>query len=287
LSAQRRAPYQLRMARHRRAPEHPSAGERKLAEALGRMSFSSGLAAASVLVMIGLAVSVFPAGAGWLGLVPDTKNHFYAMAFFVFVAGSVFALRRWSDRRLLHSDVRIEQLSWEQFEGYLAAYYRSRGVKVTYRGGGTADGGVDLILEDATGRRILQAKHWKERSVGVVPLRALWGVREDERAHGAVFVTSGYFTRDAREFARGKQLELIDGAELRRVVREAKRVVADAPQVQPVSAGPERCPGCGEGSLVERVARRGQNAGSTFLGCTRYPRCTFTRRSAAVPQLAR
>lgn len=36
------------------------------------------------------------------------------------------------------------------------------------------------------------------------------------------------------------------------------------------------CPKCGS-ELVERTAKRGQNAGETFLGCENFPRCRFTR----------
>lgn len=36
------------------------------------------------------------------------------------------------------------------------------------------------------------------------------------------------------------------------------------------------CPKCGE-PLVERTARRGRNVGGTFLGCSAYPKCRYTR----------
>jgi len=36
------------------------------------------------------------------------------------------------------------------------------------------------------------------------------------------------------------------------------------------------CPKCG-GELVERVARKGRNAGGKFLGCSAYPKCRYTR----------
>ncbi len=36
------------------------------------------------------------------------------------------------------------------------------------------------------------------------------------------------------------------------------------------------CPRCGA-PLVMRTARRGANAGSQFIGCSRYPKCTYTR----------
>jgi restriction system protein len=37
----------------------------------------------------------------------------------------------------------------------------------------------------------------------------------------------------------------------------------------------DTCPKCG-GHLVERQAKRGENAGSTFIGCSGYPICRYT-----------
>ncbi len=42
------------------------------------------------------------------------------------------------------------------------------------------------------------------------------------------------------------------------------------------SHGGDRCPRCGE-KLVFRIARRGAKAGSSFVGCSAYPRCRYTR----------
>ena len=36
------------------------------------------------------------------------------------------------------------------------------------------------------------------------------------------------------------------------------------------------CPKC-DGKLVERIARKGQKAGTKFLGCEKYPRCTYIK----------
>ena len=38
------------------------------------------------------------------------------------------------------------------------------------------------------------------------------------------------------------------------------------------------CPRCGSG-LVERMAKKGPNAGSKFLGCESYPKCRFTKNA--------
>lgn len=38
------------------------------------------------------------------------------------------------------------------------------------------------------------------------------------------------------------------------------------------------CPKCGS-ELVERIARKGPNAGSTFLGCSNFPKCRYTGKA--------
>jgi restriction system protein len=195
----------------------------------------------------------------------------WLLAFMVLISSAVGAARRRSEGRRFDSAVRLEELTWAQFEGYLAEYFRRRGCVVTSRGGSLADGGVDLVLEDGSGRRIVQAKHWKTRRVGVVPLRALWGVLEDERAQGAICVTSGEFTPDARAFARGKALELIEGIQLRQLIAQIKGEPARAVAETSVNT----CPRCGRGVLQRKLARRGRNAGSYFLGCNRYPECKY------------
>ena len=37
-----------------------------------------------------------------------------------------------------------------------------------------------------------------------------------------------------------------------------------------------KCPKCGS-DMVKRVAKRGQNVGNEFLGCSRFPKCKGIR----------
>ena len=254
----------------------------EIAEQFADVPLKFGVATSVVLAATGWALPIVfplstPIGLSMVGAwVQIFRWILWGFAAFILISSLGGAARRLFDRRRFDSDVPLEDMSWEQFEGYLAEYFRRRGETVTYRGGTSSDGGVDLVLDGPSGRRIVQAKHWKTRSVGVVPLRALWGVLGDEGADGAVIVTSGDFTADAREFARGKQFELIDGVLLRRLVAEVKGV-APAAQPVPVIAGANTCPQCGVGTLERRLARRGRNAGSYFFGCSRFPECRFTR----------
>jgi len=245
-------------------------------EAFERLPAKVGLIAASGLFVLGWVLPVvFSGQSGFAPLYAQgARSILWLLAFAVVVAAVVGAARRLMDRQRFDANTNIDDLSWAEFEAYLAEYYRRRGASVTPRGGAAADGGVDLVLDDTSGRRIVQAKHWKGRRVGVVPLRALWGVLDDERAQGAIVVTSGEFTPDALRFAEGKRLELIGRDQLERLISEVKGTgvpVAAAP-----SAAVRECPQCSRGVLQKRLARRGQNAGSYFLGCSRFPDCRYT-----------
>ena len=69
------------------------------------------------------------------------------------------------------------------------------------------DGGVDVWLHSRHAQgpvSVVQCKHWRARSVGVEPVRELYGVLAASRSVGAYMVTSGRYTRAARTFAPGR-----------------------------------------------------------------------------------
>ena len=117
----------------------------------------------------------------------------------------------------------------------------------------------------------MQCKRWKIAQVGVSLIREFYGVTVAEKAERGIFVTTGTFTRDALDFADGKPLELVDG-------RQLAALVEGAQPAKPVSVAPlpPACPKCG-GEMVQRLAKRGMNAGREFWGCRRYPSCTGVR----------
>lgn len=107
-------------------------------------------------------------------------------------------------------------------------------------------------------------------------VRELFGVMAAEGAAAALVVTSGGFTAEAMEFARGKPLTLVDGVLLAQLLQGAE--VAPVAQV-PVEGGTPCCPNCGSG-MVRRETRKGARAGSLFWGCPGYPRCRGIREIA-------
>ena len=162
----------------------------------------------------------------------------------------------------------VRNLHWRNFEELVAEAYRRQGYRVT-EGGFGADGGIDLELRKDDQLTFVQCKQWKTQKVGVNVVREMFGVLTAHQANHFIIISSGTFTQQAIDFAAGKPIELIDGPKLLALVND----VQVSPQV--TIEKPKVCPKC-SGELVERTAKRGPNAGNTFLGCSSFPKCRYT-----------
>jgi restriction system protein len=163
----------------------------------------------------------------------------------------------------------VRSLEWRRFEILVEGLLNGEGfIASRIRAG--ADGGVDLVLRqepDGPVVGIVQCKTWTS-SVGVKPVRELFGVMAGEGVQQGHFVCCGGYTQEAREWAKYKPMVLVTGEEL--VVRlnnlpEEKR---DALLAE-VTAGDyttPTCPSCD----VKMVRRSGKNG--EFWGCKNFPR---------------
>lgn len=175
-------------------------------------------------------------------------------------------------------------MSWLQFEQLVADAFRRHGFRVQEMGGPQPDGGVDLVLRDGGGaEHLVQCKHYRVRMVSLPRVREFYGsmAAHGTRCEGAV-VTCGQFTQEAKAFAEGKPLRLIDGESLLRMIRDTNPIAPavstyiDGPRAKPLppaQAGRRpACPACGV-AMVRRIASRGKNAGKPFWGCANFPGC--------------
>ena len=229
----------------------------------------------------------------------------YIVPILCLAAAALSAWRR-KQRHTLVSDVAqarnadvLDGMSWREFELLVGEAYRQRGYRVIEIGGGGPDGGVDLVLLKGSEKFFVQCKQWKAYKVGVTTVRELYGVMAAKGATGGFVVTSGRFTSDAKEFAQGRNIELIDGPGLFAMIQRARlaqgqsatsrnesanlagisealaQVAALEPAAAKETSQPE-CPRCGA-AMALRTARQGANAGNGFWGCSTYPRCRGTR----------
>lgn len=200
----------------------------------------------------------------------------------IFIIGAcVSSLKSKHRGKLLaeQSDIEtIRNMSWQDFELLVGEAFRRKGFEVRENGGGGADGGIDLVLNKNGKKSIVQCKRWKTFSIGVPLIRELYGVMTSERASDCIFVSSGNYTAEARLFAEGKPIWLIDGSELLTLISEVqvKPAIKKADLFkQPMAKSPE-CPLCGS-AMIKRKARKGANAGNEFWGCSKYPACRGTK----------
>jgi len=160
----------------------------------------------------------------------------------------------------------VQELKWQDFEFLLSEWFKKQGYTTELTGGGGADGGVDIKLYKDGQLYLVQCKHYKTWKVSVQVVRELFGVMAAEKAVGGYVVTSGKYTQDAQAFAEGKNIELIDGPKLEAIL-DSSELTSDSV----TEDSSELCPKCGN-PLTERKGKYGK-----FLGCTTYPKCTFTK----------
>jgi len=166
-------------------------------------------------------------------------------------------------------------LSWQEFESLVGEGFRQRGFQVTERGGAGPDGGVDLGLARGHERFLVQCKQWRAQQVGVSVVRELYGVMAAEHVAGGYVVTSGSFTKDAKEFAAGRNIELVDGKGLSALLRDGQstvRSIDSMPAMPELTLKAPTCPKC-QSPMVLRGAKKGAHVGRSFWGCLKYPKC--------------
>lgn len=230
----------------------------------------------------------------------------------VFLLGGIFG---WIQRKVkarkfssiasaVEPGVAIRKLTWEQFETMVGEAFRKQGFTVQETDKGP-DGGVDLVLRKGREMFLVQCKQWRASKVGVQVVRELYGVMSARGATGGFVVTSGAFTSDAWKFAKGTNLQLIDGKRLlqwfkkpdlgrvtlpaedslgeadRASVNQVAPATGDGPRECPPSAQSNNspsCPWCG-GGMTARYPRstNGGIANSVFLGCLNFHSCRGTR----------
>ena len=216
----------------------------------------------------------------------------YVLPFLLLLGAGISAYKRHKAAQL-HADAanRVDgmaQMTWREFEVLVGEYFRRQGFTVRDNGGGGPDGGVDVLLQKGSDKYLVQCKQWRALRVGVPPVRELYGVMAAQRVAGGFVVTSGEFTPEARRFAEGREIELINGKTLQLGIRAQASVSGSPvstsskadrpPSPAPVATEVPSCPLC-SAPMVLRQARHGTVPGKQFWGCSQFgqTKCRGTR----------
>lgn len=135
-----------------------------------------------------------------------------------FVAISIYFA--WQQLRSISPDTvharlaALRAMSWEEFAALVSEAYRRRGFEVE-----TARGGAfDFLLRQKGRITLVQCRRWKVNQVGVGPVRELHDALDKHDAFNGVCIAAGAFSDAARQFAAGKPITLLYGAELAKLV---------------------------------------------------------------------
>ena len=144
----------------------------------------------------------------------------------------------------LNEGVNLAAMDWEEFEHLIRQLFEQEfkqaggEVKITQA---SRDGGVDAVAFDPDvirgGKTVIQAKRYTN-TVGVSAVRDLYGTVLNEGASKGILVTTSDYGPDSYEFAKGKPLVLLNGANLLNLLekhghkakidlKEAKTILAE------------------------------------------------------------
>lgn len=186
--------------------------------------------------------------------------------------------QNYSPQFIKWDDTILNVIEWKRFEVVTKEFLKMTGYEARETKIG-ADGGVDIrVTKRGTEgfEGIVQCKAWNTYKVGVKPVRELFGVMAAENVSKGMLVTSGSFTSEAEDFAKGKMI-LVSGAKFLKLIRKLPKEKQQK-LLEIALEGDCRTPTCPQCDLkmTLREGKKGRNVGGQFWGCVRYPRCRQT-----------
>jgi restriction system protein len=153
-------------------------------------------------------------------VLPEVYALFTALPFIVIGGVSGWRqLRAPSTARVAHALEAVRAMSWGDFSSALADALRDDGYTVSRLTGAAAD----FELTKAGRISLVACKRWKAARTGVDPLRDLYDARRACEAHECIYVATGEITDGARAFAGERNIRLIHGAELAKLLPRIRR----------------------------------------------------------------
>lgn len=148
-------------------------------------------------------------------LIPDIYAVAAALPFVVIALHVAWkALHAPSGKRIAGTLERLRALPWDEFAAAIGKAYEREGYEVRRIG----DARADFALARNGYTTLVSCKRWKATRTGSEPLRDLDAARSAHDARDCVYVAAGEVTAQARTFAAERNVRLIDGAELARLL---------------------------------------------------------------------
>jgi restriction system protein len=148
-------------------------------------------------------------------LVPPTFAVAAAAPFLLIGSVAVWRqLRAPSAARIERTLGAVRAMSWSDFADALEDAFRRDGYAVSRLDGAAAD----FEMTKAGRTSLVGCKRWKAARTGIEPLRDLDAARRAREAHECIYVATGEFTDGARTFATDRNIRVLHGAELAKLL---------------------------------------------------------------------
>lgn len=201
-----------------------------------------------------------------------TKNLTYSIIFFVACTILITSLNFFfiynKRKKILNTGIDIvDKMSGFEFEEWVLQHFIAKFGYKGYVTRGSADYGADVVLKKKNMTIVVQAKRWNQK-VGIEAIQQIAAAVKHYRADKAIVITNNFYTRNAKELAESNNIELWDRNKLINVLLEKKEIKNE--EVKDTTTN--LCPMCNS-NLVKRISR----TGNSFIGCTNFPSCKYTR----------
>ena len=135
-----------------------------------------------------------------------------------FLAPTTFSFFKSNKQKKLHElreDIsEIQELSWQELNDKVADAYRKAGYMIMDNDPYTANPSIDLVMRKSANLYLLQSRYWRNRKVSLREVKKLSAIMHEKQASGIFLLTTGVFTKNARRYAIGRPINLIDGIQL-------------------------------------------------------------------------
>jgi len=117
----------------------------------------------------------------------------------------------------------LKSLSWYDFELLTMELYANMGWDVRGNEKKGADGGVDVWMSKKTFKNkkitaIVQCKRYENSAVTIKVIREMYGLKHEYNVDEVYVVTTSRFTKECHPFARDKNMTLVDGKALVKLI---------------------------------------------------------------------
>lgn len=128
-------------------------------------------------------------------------------------------LRAPSAARVADTLETVRAMSWSDLSAAIEDAFRRDGYMVNRLSGAPAD----FELTKARRMSLVSCKRWKVARTGIEPLRDLYAATRARDAYECIYIAAGEITDQARAFAVEKNIRLVTGVELARLLALAAR----------------------------------------------------------------